>query len=70
MNWYRVSDRQIKATSPRNITCRKRRRELLSRTSQLEPESEAERHRCVGSASTPTEDAVAVERTVGCEKLF
>ena len=69
MKWYRfrtVKSKLGAPTPPRYmyITCRKRRRELLRQTSHLEPEVETERRRRVGSVSTSTEDAVAVERMV------
>eukprot|EP00966_Prymnesium_polylepis_P306950 7093066-Prymnesium_polylepis.1 len=67
MNWYRFRTVKSKlhhrhrATS--NVPKAAKRAELLRRTSQIEPEFEAERRRRAGSVSTPTEDAVAVERT-------
>ena len=65
MNWYRF--RTVKSKLHHRATSRAERaakRKLRRQTSQLEPCVGLERGRRVGSVSTSTEDAVAVERTV------
>eukprot|EP00966_Prymnesium_polylepis_P281885 6513927-Prymnesium_polylepis.1 len=64
MKWYRYRTVKCKLHHRATITCRKRRRKLRRRTSQLEPAVGSERGRRVGSISTSSEKATAVERTL------
>ena len=62
IKWYQsrtVKSKLGAPTPPRYITCRKRRRKLRRRTSQLEPAVGSERGRRVGRVSTSTDRCAA-----------